>query len=64
MEEKGASSRPDATPCRQGKNECQVRAERGLRDVDLRLATPGHGLMVAGKEREGGVREDSVFESR
>lgn len=46
------------------RGECQVRAKKEVRGVDVRVASLGNGQITAGKGEEGGVREDSAFESR
>lgn len=58
--EGGTSEEPDAT-LQARRDERHVRVER---EVDIRLASLGNRWFMVGKGEEGGVREDSAFESR
>lgn len=59
----GRREEPDATLwVRRG--ERQTRMDREVRDVDVRLARLGDGQIMAAEGEEGGVRADSVSESR
>lgn len=48
----GTSEEPDAAVCIR-RDECQARMDRGVREVDIRLAGPGAGQIMAGRGEEG-----------
>lgn len=56
---RGTGEEPDATVCVR-RDECQPRMDGEVRSVDVTLASPGSGQIMAGKGEEREVRADCL----